>query len=275
MSVIGLDKAKQLMPLIEAARAQGTEQYRAALAEHGVTTDQVRQWRSRLKKKSGVTTTQKPASRPKAVTPKIKKISADETRRGFAEVKFAIEKTDRDDSSVEWMQRYQTAFEAACTQHPEWLPVTVKTEAQRIARAIHGRTVTKRDEETAIRIRLTKAQMEQVRELPLNMDWKPPVTLVFRADEYEERAKKFVLTLEERIEDLNRQLAPLLCDGTYMDWNNKEDAAVAHRKQVNELQGARKACEGAIRNIVHGDDSHEQNILDWYEPHNDERLGIA
>jgi transcription elongation GreA/GreB family factor len=77
-TVTGLDQARRLMPQIEEAKARlSQKEYGAYLKTLGVTRQQVRQWRRRLKNAGGVTQTvpKKPAASVKTVTSKKDKPS--------------------------------------------------------------------------------------------------------------------------------------------------------------------------------------------------------
>jgi hypothetical protein len=56
-----------------------------------------------------------------------------------------------------------------------------------------------------------------------------------------------------------------------LDWNNKD--AVAAKKEIKRLDGAIKACHGAIREITFGDlkcDDPVRNIRQWFDQREEE-----
>lgn len=142
--------------------------------------------------------------------------------------------------------------------------------------------------EKQIKVKLTDAQAREVRGLPpfecaggrhtlpdgCAFEGKNSKTLIFfKTESYPEATKALALALEQSIADY--QVEADIVRGKLLDWNDKSKENVANQKLHAKYTGAIKACESAIWAIVHGDDNGEENILDWYEQHRDERLGIS
>jgi len=147
------------MPQIEAAKAQGKEAYSACLMSLGVTPEQVRQWRRRLKKAGEVVTLKsiphpyadgKPTNQDKfraqqSVTPKVKKISADATslaiNAAVPEIGYDHYGHGKSDfshilivtSDFNKLIEISAKFEDAVTQHQEWYPSRIKAVRRKSA----------------------------------------------------------------------------------------------------------------------------------------------
>lgn len=221
-----------------------------------------------------------------------KKLTADETRFQIECCVNDFRRGDTDDSSSEWAQRYGAYFNIESPKHPEWRPQQVEKELERIEVMIHSRRELKKMKtearlagqpetpvyknedgsvNTDIRVRLTSAQYREAGELArdLGIGWQPKVTLVFEADEYQEQAKALTLALEQRITDLQDGYKRWVKDenitADLLDWNNKEPAALAAKKEKSRVQGAIKACDGARSKIISGDlDSDGDDGRDLY-----------
>jgi hypothetical protein len=126
-----------------------------------------------------------------------------------------------------------------------------------------------------IRVKLTKAQMREVEELsrkgtPREGVFKVKEELRFPVATYQGKAKELVLGLEARIKSLADEMRAKMKDGELsgelLDWNNKDEAALAAKKDKARLEGAIKACYAAIEAITDGDlDSDEvgHTLSDW------------
>jgi hypothetical protein len=197
--------------------------------------------------------------------PKVKTLSAFETREAIAIAK--VKKEDHDDMSVAWAEQYGKHFAEEAPKHPEWRPQQVAKEHERIKAMIYARQDRHKREASQIRIKLTEAQVRQFAELPLMSEFAGR-TLLIDGGEYEDRAKQFVLALEKRRESLFKEAWEQ--KKTLKDWNDKSPANAEAFNEQRRLQGAMKACEGAISAIVYGAGDREENICDWYEQHRDE-----
>jgi hypothetical protein len=103
-----------------------------------------------------------------------------------------------------------------------------------------------------IRIKLSGSQAREVRaSAPYDGDIDRLGWLTFKAVSYQEKAKALVAALEARIKEYVDERRRF--DSRLLDWNNREEKALAVKKENSRLVGAVKACESAITKIINGD----------------------
>lgn len=215
---------------------------------------------------------------PAPVAPKVKKLTAAETKEALWRFESGYKERHADDHSVAWMEQYEKNFFLAVSGHPEWLAKTVNTKRREIVKELFARRTSAKQLQKQIRIKLTEAQMREVK--LTDADAQTAVVpmdklLVFSAESYQEDAKSLVLELEKRVESLHAEAGKQ--KETLKDYKDKSPENVAAFEEQARLQGSIKACDGAIRAIVFGDmtDDPARNIREWFEEHKDERLGLS
>lgn len=100
--------------------------------------------------------------------PKVKKLSAEETRVAIGTFVSDCKDTENDDHSVEWAQQYRRDFAAAVPEHPEWRKQQVEKESMRIMTMIHARRVT-RDEPLSEPAKALAATVDGAHSIPKHM----------------------------------------------------------------------------------------------------------
>ena len=299
----GLDKARELLPVITIAKetldagvkVDGCATYSEYLAHLGVTVDQVRQWRRRLKK-AGDAITPMPTKRAKRDSTPVHFIG----RMGEYLVPACGVRAAEQIVTKEPQQVTCLDCKAKMSTVTPKLAVHFRTGSSTYSRCnkpvglkYSNPTTKSWDKVTCdacrenkppdlIIVPLTTAQMREVEHGGVRPKgvFRGNKDIRFPAAEYQEKAKRLVEALEQRIADLNKEAGALAEANRdlYLESDlGASDEARELKKKVAKLKGAATACEGAIRVTTFGDTSTDdtaRNIREWYEPRRDEQLGV-